>query len=265
VAGFALGDGMCSARAAVKFALLNCSKAPADAMAKIGEALQLYLAIVCAAWERVPIAVEWMPGVTAAPAGTIALIVFDHPDAAGALGYHAIDGQGRPYGRAFLDVVPDGELLFDKGGTGASLAGVLSHEAAETALDVFAGFWSDGPLVDRQTGQSHGEVALELCDPVQEQAFAVSCADGTKVDGSNFVLPAWFSAAAPPGTAVDQMGVLGSPLSIAAGGYAIVRDAGADGQVEARKRVYHPVRPANWRESTKKHPAARTARRLRAA
>lgn len=244
----------------MKLALLNQSAAPPDAMAKIAAALDVYLnRDVCPAWERAPVSVTWMPGLAVAPDGFMALVAFDKPDEDGVEGYHATDPRGVPYGRAFLDMIPAKELLRDQHGRGASLAGVLMHESGELAMDMFAGFWSDGPVHDA-AGASFPQVALEIADPVQDSAYAITLPDGTLVDASNFVLPAYFNAEATAGP-FDQMQLLTRPLTIARGGYVIARQGGEESQLTAR-RIVHEEPPAAWRDSMKAGCHSRSFRRL---
>jgi hypothetical protein len=250
----------------VRIALLNLSAASDHDVVQIGTALQVYLQHVATAWERAPIEIAFMPGVGVAPDGWNPLVVFDKPDQPGLEGYHDVDGTGRPYGRAFLNTVPDRVVLRDTGGKGASLAGVLSHEAAEMALDVLANAWQDGPFVDPLSQRSYQQVATELCDPVQEQSYAIG-----DVDVSNFVYPAWFNRRAAVGQRVDHLGKLAMSLTLAPGGYAIVRGSVADEQVFARlfrrgarkpTRIDHATPQATWRERMKTLRGGRTVRRL---
>ncbi len=228
---------------------------------------------VCQAWERAPIEVEFMKGLTKAPDGWSPLVAFDKPDQIDVEGYHDVDDMGRAYGRAFLSMIPGGAILHDKTGDGASLLGCLTHEAGEMALDVLANAYQDGPLVDVASGHSYAQVAVEIADPVQSLAYSISV-NGELVDAANHVFPTWFNRRAV-GQPVDKMGALKVPLSLAPGGYAIVRDTSTDAQVFARllgrtlraspqplKVYHHSTPPAPWRELMKAAPGGRTARRL---
>jgi len=220
----------------MKFALLNRSSAPADAMVKIREALELHLQHVCAAWERLPITVAWYPDQAVAPLGEIALIAFDDPDQPGAEGYHDVDPRGVPYGRAFLNVIPGRALLYDPSGRGQCLAAVLEHEADEIVGDTFAADWSDGPFVDVNTNLTRASVARELCDPVQDSAYDLVLADGTRTSATNFVFPAWFDGKSI-GERYDFMNIIKAALTLAPGGYAIARNApGSETSVENDER-----------------------------
>lgn len=253
----------------MRIALLNMSSAHNEDMVKIARALNLNVADVCAVWEHAPIDVVFYPGVQAAPDGWTPLVAFEQPDQPGCEGYHDVDDKGRPYGRAFRACVPGGTVLHDPSGKGASLAGVLSHEAEEMVGDLRADAWFDGPFVDHYSGHSYAQVAAELADPVQELAYRIDV-DGQPVDASDFIFPDWFNPRAK-GVQFDKCRALTAPLTLAPGGYAIVRDAKAEGQVFARllgrrvraiKKVLHPEPPAIWREEMKAFHGGRTKRRL---
>ena len=255
----------------MKLALLNMSSVRNDDMARIADALKVGLTHVTDAWERSPIDVAFMPGTKTAPIGWAPLVAFEQaeqPDAAYE-GYHDLDEQGRPYGRAFRNMIPGGAILHDPAGAGASLAAVLAHEAAEMALDLMANAWIDAPFSDPRTFHGYGQVALELADPVQELTYQIDV-DGIPVDFSDFIYPAWFDRRAA-GVKFDHMGALKTPLTLAPGGYVIVRDNKADRQVFARLlgrrvpgvRKVPAIQPqAAWRETMKKLPGGRTRRRM---
>lgn len=254
---------------AISIALINMSSAANDDIAKIARMLKINLAEVCDVWGRAPIDVAFTPGVQEAPDGWTPLVIFEQPDQPGCEGYHDVDAQGRPYGRAFRACVPGGVVLHDPSGKGASLAALCSHEAEEMAIDLEANGWFDGPFVDHYSGHSYAQVAGELADPVQELAYRIDI-DGQLVDASDFIFPAWFNPRAT-GVQFDKCRALTAPLTLAPGGYAIVRDAKNEGQVFARlfgrrrravEKVMHPEPPAAWREQTKHLHGGRTKRRL---
>jgi hypothetical protein len=176
------------------------------------------------------------------------------PDAPGASAYHDIHGNGVPF--ALCAVTTCNTLL---GPDGVSVD--ASHEILETAGDEGANqFANDG----------HGTLhAVEMCDAVEIQTYGKTCADGTVVQVSNWLLRAWFNPGAPapydymsfaklPG-AVTPPG----PLQTApghGGNYQIVAKMGAESQVfglaathivGTRRKGPHP----NW--------SSRAALRLR--
>jgi hypothetical protein len=212
-----------------------------------------------------------MPGLQEAPAGWSPLVIFEAPDQPGVQGYHDVDEQGRPYGRVFRSCIPGGAVLCDPTGKGAAIAPVAAHEVAEMRLDELANSWFDGPLRDPYTGHDYSQVAGEIGDPVQELTYPISV-DGQLVDASNFVYPAYFNRRAATGERFDHLRALTAPLTLAPGGYVIVRDAKAERQVFARlfgrarhakpTKITSPTPPAEWREEMKKLRGGRTKRRL---
>lgn len=253
----------------LRIALLNKSSVSNEDMGRIATALKQYLVDVCAAWEHAPIDVAFFAGSELAPVGWAPLVAFEQPDQPGCEGYHDVDELDRPYGRAFRAVIPGGASLHDPSGAGASMAGVLSHEAAEMTMDILANAYQDGPFIDPADGHSYAQVAVELADPVQELSYQIQV-DGKSVDVSNFIYPAWFDRRCKLGQ-FDHMQRLTAPLTLAPGGYVIVRDHAADGQVFARllrrgpmkaRKVYHERAPAPWRDKMRMLHGGRGRRRL---
>jgi hypothetical protein len=105
------------------------------------------------------------------------------PEAPGASAYHDVDGNGIPF--AFCAVTTCGSL-FGKDGVGVD----ATHEGDETSADEGC-----NQVADDGQGQDH---AHEVCDPVEVQAYAKTCEDGTVVYVSNFVLRSWYIPGAPP-------------------------------------------------------------------
>lgn len=262
----------------MRIALLSLSDITEKDMGLLAGMLDVYLnQHVCPIWERATIEVQFFKGFTQAPDGWMPLVIVDQPDVLGCSGYHDVDPEGRAYGRAFLSMIPNRVILHDPAGKGASLAGLLAHEAAEMALDILANAYQDGPFIDPKTNRSYAQVAVELCDPVQESAYPIII-NAQTVDASNFVYPSWFNRRIAIGK-VDYMGVLQAPLTLAPGGYAIVRDTSKDRQVFANlfkgKAEKRPARikvkikkieadepAAEWREAMKALPGSRTQRRM---
>jgi len=113
-----------------------------------------------------------------------------------------------------------------------SVSSVLSHEILEMVGDPYANFWCDGPV----TPQGN-HYALELCDPVQQDSYAINIStDATKpswVSVSNFILPTWFDPAGknPDDFPFDYLHKLTAPFSMSKGGYLIVLQAGQSSQI----------------------------------
>jgi len=175
------------------------------------------------------------------------------PDAPGASAYHDINGNGVPFA---LCAVTTCESLY--GPTGVSVD--ASHEILETAGDEGANLFAND-----NAGLLH---AVEMCDAVEVQTYPKTCADGTVVQVSNWLLRDWFvPGAAGPYEYMSSQGLAGAvappgPLQTApgqGGNYQIVSNWGGDTQVFAaekhiigtRRKGPHP----NW--------SSRAARRLR--
>ena len=173
------------------------------------------------------------------------VVFLDDADQADALGYHDVDPNGKPYSRVFVKTTLDAGGSFLNGPL--SVSAVTSHEILETLGDPFARFWSDQP--------DGSEVALELCDPVEDQGYIIG---GVTV--SNFITPAWFDAADTKGP-YDFMGTLTAPFSQTPGGYLITRGgAGTDGRRIVAGTFGKGMKPE--RAATKTAAGSRTLRRM---
>jgi len=144
------------------------------------------------------------------------LIIFDEPDQADALGYHAMTPKGLAYGKAFWGLIRNnGGSLHDSDN---SLSVTLSHETLEMVGSPYANSWYDMP--DGVT-----EDAGELCDRVQGDSYIRS---GIAV--SNFLGPRAFRDGPGP---YDYMGLLLTPWEVRSDplhpGYAIRRTGGPAG------------------------------------
>ena len=100
------------------------------------------------------------------------------PEVPGASAYHDINGTGVPF--AFCAVTTWRESY---GPSGVSVD--ASHEILETAGDQGANQWADDTK-----GTLH---AYEMCDAVEVQTYGKTCADGTVVQVSNWLLRSWFN------------------------------------------------------------------------
>lgn len=184
------------------------------------------------AWEILPPELTTQDDTSAFP-----IVIFDSADQAGVLGYHSVDPLGRAYGRVFLaPILGGGGTLFESPN---ALSVTLSHEVLELIADPYVSFWSDST--------AGKEVALEVCDPVEADAYDI---DGVSV--SNFITPRWFRAGPGP---YDYMGMLGAPLGLTSGGYVIERDA--NGEVNFVWGEHYP----EHKKAAKTHAAARSNRR----
>lgn len=171
----------------------------------------------------------------AIPADAVPIVILDDADQAGALGYHDVTPDGKPYGKVFLNPIlkNGGTLTFSAN----SLSVALSHEILETCGDPYADFWADA---------AYAEYALELCDAVEGDSYTVD-----NIAVSNFVLPRFFRAGPGP---YDFMRKLTAPFTMTDGGYQIQKKGGQVTQVWA---MGFP----DWKKAGKQFPAARTYRR----
>jgi hypothetical protein len=134
-------------------------------------------------------------------------LVDEIPEAPGALAYHTVE-HGVPTGRiGVLTTLRAHE----------SIESATSHEAVELQCDIFCASWSFSSRLGCL-------VATEACDPVQSESYEIDV-NGTKVEVSNFVTPAYF-ADDPSGAKVDHLGSLGRSFDVARGGYQVQMKAG---------------------------------------
>lgn len=176
------------------------------------------------------------------PKGCVPIYILDTPDQAGVLGYHTEDGKGKVWGRVFAKPV------LHHGGTalqGAlSVSSVLSHEVCETFCDKSVNMW-----IDRMDGTL---IALEVCDPVENDSYDVPVVDDAgqtvQVSVSNFILYSWFDSFAPAGTRFDYMHNVKTPLTMSPGGYLVVLDTATGKVTEVfgshdAEKLHHQKKP----------------------
>lgn len=188
----------------------------------------------CSLWRRSGAeGAVWLPGGIAAVGAPDLLLLqlVDTVAVPGALGYHDELPDGTIYGKVAVKPVLDaGGGVLTAGGSGDSVSAVLSHEALEAKLDPNVNLWADGPVAFE--GVAYASVAYESSDPVQAGAYS---SHGVLL--SNFVGPSYFDRQNLRGGSkgparYDWMGQLTAPLSVAPGGYLIVRQGpGSESQV----------------------------------
>ena len=142
------------------------------------------------------------------------IVILDDPDQAGVLGYHTKSPGGKVWARVFVKPVTSRGGSMTHGSL--SVSAVLSHEIIEAYCNPNINIWarrSDGTLV-----------AHEACDPVENDSYDVTTANGTKVTVSNFVLPSWFDPYPSPGTQFDYMNILNRPFTMSSKGYIVTLD-----------------------------------------
>lgn len=230
---------------------------PQEASA-IAEAVSYQIAVdVAPAWGVIPFPVVAVDSLAQMTPDAIPLVLLDDADQAGALGYHAETPLGQPYGRVFVSPSLDAGAAVLTGADAVSVT--VSHEALEILGDVRCNLWADGP--------DGCQVALELCDPVEGDAYEVLTSGGrTPVTGptvrqtvsvSNFILPEWFDPRATGPR--DFLGQVTDAYGMSSGGYMIRRSAtGEVSQVFASTAGQERFAA---RITSKGHPAARGARR----
>lgn len=151
------------------------------------------------------------PNKTALPElrGDAVIYLWDSTDVEDALGYHANNARGIPYGFVFTELADN---------LGEAWTVTLSHEVLELLGDAQGNLLVQGPHPD------HPELEVfhwfEMCDAVQSQTYKI---DGVEV--ANFLLPLYFTTEEQEGGRNDFLGTLdkkGGPLAsfgIADGGY----------------------------------------------
>lgn len=215
----------------------------------IADAVNAQNVEVARAWDLPPQPVVFYDRTDRLPVeGVRILDVVDRVDVPGAIGYHTNEA-GVIYGR--IQAQP-----FD------SLSVTAGHEGPEMEVDPACASWRAMP--------DGFAVALEVCDPVQADAYQVDVELGRlgiqrKVWLSNWVYPAWFIDGAPG--PYDRMGLCKAPFEVRPGGYIIVRDAsGHQGERFARAAPFVRFGGDAGRlafASKLANPDGRTARRLR--
>jgi hypothetical protein len=150
----------------------------------------------------------------AIPAGEIGATFVDKGPVAGALAYHTVTS-GAPQ-----IVVYAGTAAYYGYDNSVSFTHELFELAADAPISVtnqgwpYDWIWVQHPDGYSRTEQAEGTVwAQEVCDPVEEQTYAI---DGVRI--SDFVTPNWFNDEV--GGPYDEMGVVQQPFTILTGGYA---------------------------------------------
>lgn len=195
---------------------------------------------------------------TAPPTGSHTITILDTPDGDDYLGYHT-EEHGNYFGFVFTRPVLDagGVILYDPHAPqNVSVASVVSHEVLEMAGDPFVNLWCEGPPRS-VSGVSYNLYALENCDPVEGDSYAINVGTSTApryVSVSNFVFPEWTDPQAPLGSRFDQLRKLTKPFSMTPGGYMILRRGGSEAAVYGEKRE-------EWREGLRSHRHSRRNQR----
>ena len=161
-------------------------------------------------WDMVPAPVVYHRDKSEVPPDADILTILDDSDQRGSIGYHNVTPDGTPYARAFARTIYNhgGEMLAGNG----SVSSVISHEVCEWFTNRLLNLWADGP---------DGEYAVEICDPVVNDAYEI---DGVSV--SNFVTKRFYDRHAPAGARFDYLNKLTRPFSTTRRGFLQVRKVG---------------------------------------
>lgn len=159
-----------------------------------------------------------LPDGVAPPAGAWNLILMDHSDQQGALGYHDDqNGSEIPYAEVFVvDAVADG----------STASAVASHEALEMLVD------PDVTHVRSQLRTDTQQVYIvEVCDAVQGNDYDVGAPEGrtTGMNVADFCLPSWWSMA-PASAPYSFRESVQAPWQLAPQGYISVAPESNPGQ-----------------------------------
>lgn len=207
----------------MKFGLVNESTVVTDNDCKaMVAALAVQAKDAAHAWDRVVPTISFYTKRSSAPADRVMLAVLDDPDTAGALGYHDVGPDGRPYAKIFAKLImsqPGGSALRGS----ESVSACASHEFLEAFGDPSCLLWD--------AYNSTRQVAHELGDPVQGDSYEITTASHGVVSVSNYVLPAYFNPWDTKGP-WDHMGTLTGPApKLSKGGYAIIDSASGEKQI----------------------------------
>ena len=178
---------------------------PASTAVDAGTLRRLAVALAIAGAE---LALAWglaLPSVgvgESIPDGSIGITLVESFDIASAAGYHTLSASGEP----------SGFVLANRSTPPYVWQRAVSHEFFETMVDPRCNEWAQDAV---------GRLwALEVCDPVQDDWYAIDLDDGGEpITISNWCMPAWFTDPVP-GHRIDRMGLLTAPWTLRPGGYA---------------------------------------------
>ncbi|MCW2886181.1 MAG: hypothetical protein QOE54_497 [Streptosporangiaceae bacterium] len=202
---------------AITIAVLNLSTALTDA--RIEEALpalQTQISRDFALVYRTDAHLVFVPKTGRPPAGAWWLGVFDNSDQPGALGYHDLTPEGRPFGKVFAAT----DLA-----AGLSWTVTMSHELLEMLADPDINI----TIFYRSSGTAGRLYAYEVCDAPEADAYGYTI-DGVLV--SDFVYPAWFQDTSAGDAQFDHAGHIKAPLELLPGGYIGVFDLSGSGWIQ---------------------------------
>jgi hypothetical protein len=139
------------------------------------------------------------------------LVLLDHADQAGAIGYHDVTSEGLPLAKVFVATARESNLSWTVS---------ASHEL----LNLLANPRINLTVFVQRPGTKGTLYSYEVTDPCEDDKYAYSIGD-TRV--SDFVTPAWFEEWRKPQSArFDQNGHINKPFELLPGGYAMVFEVG---------------------------------------
>ena len=138
------------------------------------------------------------------------VVLLDDSDAAGALGYHDLDADGRSYACGSSH----------RSSTTAAPGSAVRTPSRRPCRTRRASWWATRPRTTGSRRCTGKLVAVELCDPVESCAYTITLPDGRRVSVSDFVYPDWFNPYAE-GKQLDHMNVLHAPFKSTEGGYVL--------------------------------------------
>jgi len=183
--------------------------------------------------------------------GDAVIYLWDEADVDGAIGYHAANNAGIPFGFVFTSIARE---------VGEDWSVTLSHEALELLGDPETNLLVMGPHPTEDRDVFHW---FEMCDAVQDESYEI---DGVAV--SNFLLPLYFTGTRDfdeVGARNDFLGTRGADgdtirsFGINRGGYIGFYDPQANGHVtfsqkhdaKARKRMEAKTKAKEARRSVR--------------
>jgi len=210
------------------------------------------------AWGRTPPAVVVIDDLAKLPSQAQPVVFVEDTSDPSALGIHHWDPVRGLAARVFVNNASG----LNRGPQ--SIAEITGHEILEALVDPQTSLWLDYPAAAEGAAV---QVALEVCDPVQDTYEVVS--RGTAWQVANFVRPEWFdrryanpkamSMLTKSGGAFDHARRLSGPGEIGPSGYVVLRSPTAGGYEAflCDRKLERPQLAA-----AKTHPWARTERRL---
>lgn len=147
-----------------------------------------------------------------AESGEWHLVFLDDANAAGMMGYHGLDLNGKPIAKVFVKSAKR---------AGEKISVAASHELLEMLIDPSAQLWAQG-----NDGLFY---AYEVCDAVEEEVYPIG---EKKIEVSNFVFPTFFELwHADKSVQFDQLKRAIRPFQTLEFGYQVVSNGANVGEI----------------------------------